>query len=289
MNKKIIAFVTLFYPTDNVIQNLLKLESQVDYIILLDNSPNNNNTMFNCLKKVKYIFNNKNLGLSSAFNKGLKSDNFEDEDYILFFDQDSSIPDLYVKQLVNYYEQAEEKVNIGCIGPQYLDTNEQKVIAPRNKGFVVDGCYLVSSMITSGLLTKYKVLKDIEFWNEEIFLDMADWDLCWRLKEKNYDIVLCSKITLIHTLGKGIKKILFLKIRDNHPVREYYQIRDCKKLFKKRYVPLKFKIRFLIMLYIMPIVYIIVLPNKKMRYKYIHDAFIDFYKKRNGSYNEFHN
>ena len=43
--------------------------------------------------------------------------------------------------------------------------------------------------IYAGYEESKPVLKDISFWNEQIFLDMADWDFCWRLKEKKYQIM----------------------------------------------------------------------------------------------------
>lgn len=286
--KKITAVLTLYYPDNSVINNISALAKQVDRILLADNSLENNELMFLGIEKVKYFWNQCNLGLSSAFNRIFYRNEFDDEEFIIFFDQDSTIPDEYINKLCNYFENIEKTIKIGCIGPQYIDTNTKKLITPRFIREVYDGCYIVSSMITSGLLTKYKILKDISFWNEQIFLDMADWDFCWRLKEKKYQIVICTKITLIHTLGKGIKKIGFLKIRQNHPVREYYQLRDCRKLFVKSYVPLKYKIRFLIMLYIMPIFYVIFLPNRVQRLIYIKHAFLDSLKRKNGSFESIH-
>lgn len=284
MSRNVTALVTLYFPTEKNVENMKLLEEQVDRIILMDNSPNDNQILFKELNKGVYIANKRNLGLSAAFNIALTSMSYKDDEYIVFFDQDSVLPDNYVQTLVHFYEQIAEQEQIGCLGPQYIDTNTNKIISPRYIRKVVDNCYEVSSMITSGLLTQYRVLKDINFWNDDVFLDMADWDFCWRIRERGYSIVLCDAVTLIHTLGKGIKKIGPLKLRNNHPVREYYQIRDCIKLIRKEYVPWKYKVRFLIMLYIMPILYVLFLSGRRQRIKYIKCAFIDGHRRTNGSY-----
>ena len=286
MKEKVTAIVTLYFPNESVYNNIVNLTKQVDRVLLSDNSPTDNKSFFSEISKTEYHWNQKNLGLPAAFNSMFQNNCFDDSEFIIFFDQDSSIPDGYVKSLIEYFETIEKTSQIGCLGPQYIDTNTNKVINPRFIEEIYDGCYVVSSMITSGLMTKFKILKEIGFWNEQIFLDMADWDFCWRLVEYNYKIVLCTHITLIHTLGKGIKQIGPIKLRKNHHVREYYQIRDCKKLMKEKYVPIKYKIRFLIMLFIMPIFYITFLPKRFERFRYIMHAFFDNHK--NGSYESLH-
>lgn len=289
MNQKKYALVTLFYPNNNILENIKILSSQVDFVILCDNTPEiSNQSLFSEIKNCIYIANKKNFGLSKAFNIALKSQNFNKDDYIFFFDQDSKIPEDYIKILIKNFESINSKNDIGCLGPQYIDTNSNKIISPRKIEQLSDNCYTVSSMITSGLLTKFSVLQKIDFWNESVFLDMADWDFCWRLKQRGFKIVLCTEITLTHTLGKGIKKIGKLKLRINHPVREYYQIRDSIKIFWKSYVPLKYKIRFLLMWFPMPLIYLIFLPNRKLRLKYIFYGFIDGIKHKSEDFDSLH-
>lgn len=279
----IYALVTMFFPDEKVLQNIKMLSSQVDCVILCDNTPNaDNQNIFTGIKNCSYIANKTNYGLSKAFNIALRSRNFNEEDYILFFDQDSRICEKYVEILVRHFEYINSRNDIGCIGPQYIDTNSKKVISPKKIETLSDNCYTVSSMITSGLLTRFSVLKKIQFWNESIFLDMADWDICWRMMANGFKIVLCNEITLTHTLGKGIKKIGMFNLRINHPVREYYQIRDSIKIFWKKYVPLKYKLRFLCMWIFMPFVYIAFLPDKRTRIRYVCKAFSDGIKGLDG-------
>lgn len=279
--------MTLFYPDENVIENIRLLSKQTDCVILSDNTPETNNENLFCgIKSCVYIANKENKGLSVAFNTALREHQFNDDDYVVFFDQDSRINERYIECLVRNFEQINFNATIGCIGPQYIDTNSGTVLSPRRIDTLSDYCFTVSSMITSGLMTKYAVLKKIGFWNEEIFLDMADWDICWRMQAQGLKVVLCTEATLIHTLGKGIKKIGLIKLRKNHPVREYYQIRDSIKLFYHAYVPTTYRLRFLFMWFVMPVVYIIFLPKRCQRIRFVSRAFFDGMRGLNGAFSD---
>ena len=289
MKNKIYALVTLFYPNEKIVENVQALANQVDCVILSDNTPScDNYNLFAEIRNCVYIANGENFGLSKAFNVALKSQSFCDEDYIFFVDQDSRICNGYTETLIRKFEEIDSGNDIGCLGPQYIDTNSNKIIAPRKIESLSECCYTVSSMITSGLLTKYSVLKKIGFWNEDVFLDMADWDFCWRMKKGGFKIVLCNAITLTHTLGKGVKKIGKFNLRINHPVREYYQLRDSIKIFWENYVPGKYKIRFLFMWFPMPFIYLFFLPNHFLRLKYIFYGFMDGLKGKCGSFEKLH-
>lgn len=281
------AIVTLFYPDKIAVENIKILSMQVDYVILSDNTPKKGNSNLFCgIDNCIYVANWENLGLSKAFNKALQSRHFDESDYIVFFDQDSRICNGYMECLIHNFKHISSVASIGCLGPQYIDTNSQSLVSLRRIETLSESCYTVSSMITSGLLTTYSVLKSIGFWNEDIFLDMADWDICWRMKAHGYKVALCTEMTLTHTLGKGIKKIGICRLRINHPVREYYQIRDSIKLFPKPYVPLKYKFRFLLMWLVIPPVYLIFLPKRKQRFRLVFWAFSDGLKRKNGECRE---
>lgn len=272
---KIVALCTLFNPKETVVGNIVNLSKQVFSIVLLDNSDYSNEQMFSHIEKTIYIPNYKNLGLSSAFNKGLKLEIVENSDYLVFFDQDSSIPEGFIDKLCYDFELVSNRISIGCMGPQYFDVQSSRVINPHLNNEIVKGLYIVSTTITSSMLTTYSVLKDIGFWNEDVFLDMADWDICWRMKKKGYKVVLDKNLTLTHTLGNGVKRILGIEIRMNNPIREYYQIRDSILLSRTNYIPLKYRIRFLLMWFIMPPIYIALFPEKKKRLHLVLTAFKD--------------
>ena len=279
------ALITVYHPADVVKSNVAKIASQVDEVYICDNSPQNHEQLFSGeLYNIHYIWFQQNLGLSAAFNRILKDESkFSDDDYIIFFDQDSSISENHIKQLVKEYETIEQKnINIGCLSPVFFNTSNNTVEMPKMKTAINEHSFKVASAITSSMLCKYKNIKDIGFWNERVFLDMADWDFCWRLSEQGMCCVMTDVVTLRHSLGTGEKKIGPISIRVGSAFREYYQTRECLYLLTKNYTPLKFKIRFIAMLTIRPITHVIFLDNRRARFKYIIKGIKDFSVKKTG-------
>lgn len=280
----IIALITLYYPTRDTLKNVLSVSQQTDIVYLCDNSPVENKELFSSINNSLYFHFEKNLGLSCAFNRILQLNKFGDEDYIIFFDQDSFIQDKHIHNLILEYELLEKSnVNLGCLGPIFYNTSSKKVEIPKIKYRLSNNSYKVTSIITSSMIIKYKNLKEINFWNEKIFLDMADWDLCWRLIATGKMCCMTDAVTLYHSLGKGEKKIGPFRIKEGSPFRVYYQTRDCLRLIIKRYTPFKYKIRFLLMITIRPMEYFIFLDNKLERLKYYIKGIHDFCNRIYGS------
>ena len=278
--------MTTFYPNKKHFYNAKKICDQSDLLIICDNSPVNNKELFSDLKNVKYFYWGKNLGLSMAFNFVLKDNglNWCDTDYIIFFDQDSTIPENHIKYLVEEYKNLlAQGEAVGCIGPVYLDLSSNREEIPHMKTFVNRKSMRVSSIITTSMLCQYRILKKIEFWNDDIFLDMADWDICWRLQANDLNVYLTYASVIRHSVGQGVKKIGPLNIRIGKPFREYYQTRECLQLLFKNYVPFKYKLRFISMLTIRPIMHFLFLDNRCERAKYIVKGIIGYFKGKRGS------
>jgi len=283
----ITALITLYNPTTENVQNVCAVAEQADRVFACDNSSADNSEMFvDCPDSVIYLPYKKNLGLPKAFNRALKMEKYWDDDsWVIFFDQDSKIDNGHIDTLIKEYERIQENgIKIGCLGPVYYDTSSGKVEIPRAKHKITDNSYIVSSIITSSLLTKYSTLKDIDFWNEDLFLDMADWDLCWRIQQSGKKSCLTDVITLHHTLGLGRKKVGPISLKVTNPIREYYQIRDCLYLEREQYVPIKYKLRFVLMVYLRSYLHVKYLDHGEDRKMYIERAKSDF---KNGIRGEF--
>lgn len=284
--RRIVSLVTLYNPRDIHINNVDKLLLQSDLVIVCDNSNANHHNFFKDKDKCVYLHWGENYGLSKAFNLALNDKNigWNDEDIVVFFDQDSVVPQNHISILLKEFESLERSgLKVGCIGPVYFDSSTGKNEIPRMYHKINDSIIKVDSIVTTSMLCKYKTIKSINFWNEEVFLDMADWDMCWRLKFAGYFVCMTNKTILNHSVGEGIKKIGFFILRIGKPFREYYQIRDCLRLMKKNYTPLKYKIRFIAMLTVRTILHILFLDNKVQRVKFIAKGIIDYYKCKGGA------
>ena len=279
------ALVTLYYPKDAHIDNLRALLPHVDKVIVCDNSSNDNSRIVPSECSYTSIY--KNLGLSAAFNRVLKDEKYgwNPDDIIIFFDQDSRIAENHVRTLVeSYNECVKNNCKVGCIGPVFYNTSNNTVEIPRDKKEITSNVYEVKSIITSSMMCKYKDLQEVGFWNEEVFLDMADWDLCWRFMQNGYKCCMSSNVSLIHSVGTGEKKIGFISLRVGPPIREYYEIRECLYLLRKKYTPLKYKVLFLAMLTLRNFIHVTCYDEKMKRLHYIVRGIKDYI---NGIHGEF--
>lgn len=285
---KTIAFVTLYFPDESVKINVTNLCHLVDEVFLLDNTnaPKKDNPFLSAeIRNAKFFSSGKNLGLSAAFNKCLKT--LEENCFVLFFDQDSFCSENLIAQLKNDYEICCKILNRkGIIGPAYFEKNSNRLMVPRRKKEIAKKIYCVNSIITSGMFCELDVLKKINFWNEEIFLDMADWDLCWRAKANGFFCCLSENAVLSHRLGEKFHRGI-VALKEGAPFRVYYQTRDCLRLLTKKYTPFKFRIRFLLMISVRPVLHLIFLPDRKKRMKYFVKGIRDFKNKIYGALEQF--
>ena len=281
------ALVTLYNPSEKEFNNCRILSQQVDTVILCDNSQESHETVFQNEKNIIYITKNENLGLGAAFNVALKNDTYgwKDDDLIIFFDQDSQIGEGYIQALQDEYRKIETLIpNLGCLGPVFSNTSNGRTERPRQKKNITDETYEVSNTITSSLMMRYGNLKRIDFWNEKVFLDLADWDLCWRMQKAGMVCCMTEKVVLHHSVGNGEKKVGPIKLRVGQPFREYYQTRDALYLLQENYVPLKMRLRLIANVTIRPVVHYLMLDDKKSRMKFIRRGINDYKKGVHGEY-----
>lgn len=281
------ALVTLYNPSEKEFNNCRILSQQVDTVILCDNSQESHETVFQNEKNIIYITKNENLGLGAAFNVALKNDTYgwKDDDLIIFFDQDSQIGEGYIQALQDEYRKIETLIpNLGCLGPVFYNTSNGRTERPRQKKNITDETYEVSNTITSSLMMRYGNLKRIDFWNEKVFLDLADWDLCWRMQKAGMVCCMTEKVVLHHSVGNGEKKVGPIKLRVGQPFREYYQTRDALYLLQENYVPLKMRLRLIANVTIRPVVHYLMLDDKKSRMIFIRRGINDYKKGVHGEY-----
>lgn len=281
------ALVTLYNPSEKEFNNCRILSQQVDTVILCDNSQESHETVFQNEKNIIYITKYENLGLGAAFNVALKNDTYgwKDDDLIIFFDQDSQIGEGYIQALQDEYRKIETLIpNLGCLGPVFYNTSNGRTERPRQKKNITDETYEVSNTITSSLMMRYGNLKRIDFWNEKVFLDLADWDLCWRMQKAGMVCCMTEKVVLHHSVGNGEKKVGPIKLRVGQPFREYYQTRDALYLLQENYVPLKMRLRLIANVTIRPVVHYLMLDDKKSRMKFIRRGINDYKKGVHGEY-----
>ena len=265
---RINGLVTLYNPEPETIEFWRKKASEFDQIFLCDNTK-------------------ENLGIPLAYNKILKKEPFENDDILLFFDQDTRFEPDYVRKLVNAFETAEvvlknKGLRIGVMGPAFYNRSRKAVEKPHIKevleinGKQLNELYFVNSIITSSMITRFSTIKDIGYWNEDLFLDFADWDLCFRLVNGGYTVCMLPDLIINHEVGEGDKKIGFMEIRKSSPEREYYMARDSRYMLSRKYTPRQYRRKLVQMAYFEPIIHSIVFDCGLKRLRFTWDGVNDY-------------
>lgn len=243
--RKVVALVTLYFPSAENVENVRLISAQVSEVVLSDNTPGaDNSALFAGIENARYFANGRNLGLSRAFNARMDLDEVRNSDFLIFFDQDSTVSENQVPDLVRDFEMLEENHRVGSLGPSFFDVNRKELFGlyPSSQE-VGGGCFTVPATITSSLVVRYSVIAEIGFWNERIFLDYADLDLGWRLLAAGYENFVTGNVRMTHRMGNPattVRQPLTRKavtVALYEPLRLYYQIRDGLKLLSRAYVP----------------------------------------------------
>ncbi|MBO4863406.1 MAG: glycosyltransferase [Eubacterium sp.] len=146
-----------------------------------------------------YIRNNKNLGLSKAYNRAVKyaEDNSVDpkKDFMMFLDDDTTVPFEYLSKVydASYKASSQDEPNVitGIIRTDKRNLSPMKGFRYiyRDKDYIrMPGMYKDITFINSTMTIRLDSLIRAGRFNEEQFLDMIDFTLAYKLSEKG----LCS-------------------------------------------------------------------------------------------------
>ncbi len=152
--------------------------------ILCDNSTDEsikkNNRLFCEKSNIVYIDMKGNMGLSKAYNKAISLISDHEDNWVVFFDQDTRI-------LPDFFEQLESSIkehpDIYIHVPYVLSSQKGIQISPSKIfGYHVKrrsypraaGVYFDSTAINTGMAVKRCVFSKVGKYNEELFLDYID-------------------------------------------------------------------------------------------------------------------
>lgn len=274
MNKNMKKEITLILVTYNPqIAYLKKIISELknESIIISDNGSKN---IFEIQKlsenktNVFLIRNDDNLGIAEAQNKAILK---AKEKYLFFLDQDSYISEESLLKLKNDLEELKKMgYNLGCLAA--TNQLEKKKI---NKHFE-----RVEETISSGMLIPSKIIKKVGLMRSEFFIDMVDYEWCWRAKKKGFLIIRDNYCNFQHQIGHQEYRIGKIVIS---PVRLYYVFRNNIILINENKVPLKYHSKY--RLFKQFIFNILFCPARLKRFLYIILGIRDGKRKKMGKFN----
>ncbi len=221
---KILAGIVLYNPDKKrLLENIEKVISQVDKIICINNNSNNTDEIESELKnaypEIEIIHNNENKGIAYALNQILNYAYQHQYEWFLTLDQDSVVKE----KLINTYQKYVNEPKVAMFTCKIVDRNFE---SKKEEPFEIKD---IEKCITSGTLNNTKILKKVGGYDNRMFIDSVDFDICTTLKENDYRIIRINYEGLLHEVGHAsIRRFLWKKVEIyNHlPFRTYYIIRN---------------------------------------------------------------
>ena len=276
-NKKIPATVIWYNPDTENIENIKTYIDYVEKVYIIDNSMNNNKKLCSSLNnnKIEYVYNKKNLGIAKALNLACEkaiSDGFK---WILTMDQDSSFSSNDINEYFKSFDNIEKK-NIGIFSPKHILKNDINKIRDDKKFLEID------HVMTSGNLLNLFAWEKIGKFDENLFIDEVDSEICFRMIENDYKVIQMNRIKMFHELGSLEKRNFFIKkisVLNHNYIRKYYIMRNKFYMLKKYK---KYRLRYIY--YILNDFFKVIFyeKDKLRKLKYMFRGINDFFKNKMG-------
>ena len=237
---KVCAGIVLYNPdVERLKRNINAIKPQVDLLVFVDNASGNVDEVENSFLGDRYVWikNEENLGISGALNQLIEYADNNGYEWILTLDQDSICGENFVEKLLAV---AVEDSKTAMVGPLIIDrgiADRGTFDAGLSSENPLPDSEDVKLIITSGALTNVEAVLDVGGFNNWLFIDEVDREICLRLLRKGYRLVRVNTIELNHEYGlKTVtRRVLWKKTvyRNYTPFRVYYQNRNLVYMMRK--------------------------------------------------------
>lgn len=222
---KILSVFVCYYPDINALKrciNVVKCKSDVLLFV-------NDNMKYDFDQKY-YYFSKENVGTAGAYNYAIKLCVEKKYDYLWLWDQDSFINysdcKLYIDEAITVLSSDKSIAGVG-----FKDKNNIPV------GVYSNNYRFVKYLKSSGTLYRVSDLVECGLFDEILFLDYVDWDMCYKIKNNNKYLIESDLIALDkHNLG-AVYDTVFGKKNAPSPFRLGVQRKNAFKLIKRAYIP----------------------------------------------------
>lgn len=253
LSKTDVCAIIVAYKTDknDFVKNLNQIKKSYHQILLYNNDPDQNLSEYQS-ENLILINNSTNIGLSSCLNHGVDKAIELGFKAVVFFDQDSLIPDDYNHQMLANIHDIQQKYpqkKIATFSALFLNKHTNvlsKIICLRFLSFNVrrhsktsyfDFCDWV---ITSGSYVYLDTFKKLGSFDDQLFIDYVDIEWCLRARYRKYQCITFNNIYFTHSLGDGYVELLSHYLYIHSPLRLYYTIRNSLYLLKLKHITFNF-------------------------------------------------
>lgn len=253
--KKICAGIVTYNPEiELLIKNLDLIKSQVEKVYIFDNGSSNIEKIKEVDKDIEVISSIENVGIAKALNSIMQHASEDEYDWVLSMDQDTLLGENVIKK---YSEHLNDE-SVGILTLKVIrKSSEQKVIFETASNGLVDS---VRRCPTSGMLLKTSLWKAAGKYDEWMFIDYVDYDMCQKILLLDKKIIRINEVYMTQNLG-DIKEVSFLwkvfatsnsttlnrwaRTFNHNPSRNYYYVRNSIYFIRKykNHIKVKYEIR----------------------------------------------
>lgn len=216
-SKELVSVIITTFNRSNLlpraVNSVLKQTYQNLEIIIVDDCSTDNTLQV--IKnfsdeRIKYIKNNKNLGLAASRNIGIKASKGE---YISFLDDDDELLPNKVAEQIELFKNANVDV-VYCGMIRKYNGKTVRLSISTFRGYILEHILVSSPSGIHSLLIKRRCLEKIGLF-DETFPAFEDWDLWIRLSEKCVFDLVNKFLVIYHFYGSQMSFDLDLKIRSH--------------------------------------------------------------------------
>lgn len=232
MGIEFLAGIVTFNPDiDRLKENIEAISDQVNQVVIIDNASNNLSDIRELLlfyPNIVLVTNDFNYGIAKALNQIMQYAVKYRFDWALSLDQDS----VCMEHLIATYKQYIDREDVGMMTCNVVDRNFNLngIAEKSNEEQEIKDC------ITSASLIRTEAFKETDGYDEKMFIDSVDFDMCYQLRKSGYKIIRVAYDGVLHEVGHGKNVSLFGKqyvVYNHGPQRQYYMARNQLYLARK--------------------------------------------------------
>lgn len=292
----IAAVILTFHPDLKILtEELNSICRQVSRVLIVDNGSSWDMDHFldrlpiTTVNKIDMYRFEVNVGVGAGHNHGIEWAKCIGASHVLILDDDS-IPDLnMVSRLFSAITKLESVgVPVAAVGPRYIDRYSGNVSGFVRLGLMAlrrvpcqneDGELIQTDfLISSGLLIPLTVIDKIGAMDIDFFIDHVDTEWMLRAHAHGYQAYGVCDALMGHSLGSATRRIWLGHWRNipiHSPVRHYYVFRNTILLVRRRYSSTRWATNVLLRLFFIMIFFIVFIPERHLRLKYIVAGIVD--------------
>lgn len=231
---------------------------------------------------LEVLQNMENLGIAAAQNIGFRRALDLNFGFIVQLDQDSHLMAGYSEKMLAAYN------DLQCIHPNLVAVGPRPVpfesaAALRKVEHDAGRFERKSELQSSGLLMRSSALQTVGFMREDLFIDLVDYEWCWRATARSLVLFQVNDTLIYHRLGNSFLSFRTWELTIPHPVRHYYQFRNSLVLIHEGLPRLPWTLRRLLIMVFKLLLYPLLLPQGRIRLRHMLRGIQDFRRFSSGS------